>query len=452
MSEKEKNWKEKNKKSNAKKNLADRKGIDGTEPKQTFLQWLYKLSIEYFVNWKSHLKEYLIVIAIMLVFRSLVGVVYRIPTVSMVPTFKVGDTLVANRFFYGLKLPFTDELEGFRLPAIKEVQKGDLIIFRAPEERLHYSGKLDFNLDDTRQLDELIIFLKKLNEDSSKYRSLGPIEKDHFFYQSLGAVNYIFAYYDSAGGMLRLNEEVYQKHKSELERRGFQLENTSYGLMTYANSEYDGLFFSMLKTPMAGVSIIVQAVVDTPYFLASKIMIRGFAGDMENGIIGEDLRFKVYPNVFLDRTKEFVKRVVATSGDKVEINNKRLYVNDVFQEWTGDVLTDSEDDSFVFLEEQIGNGAEGTVFTHPLRVSRTSLKPIFDFDSNLWPYEPDSVMAINFRDNFGPIYVKENHFFALGDNRDESQDSRYFGEVPAWAIKGTPMAIFFPFDRAGKVR
>jgi signal peptidase I len=50
------------------------------------------------------------------------------------------------------------------------------------------------------------------------------------------------------------------------------------------------------------------------------------------------------------------------------------------------------------------------------------------------------------RDNWGPIAVPEDHFFMLGDNRDDSQDSRFWGFVGREAIKGRPLFIYYSFD------
>ncbi|HEX7050287.1 MAG TPA: signal peptidase I [Longimicrobiales bacterium] len=50
------------------------------------------------------------------------------------------------------------------------------------------------------------------------------------------------------------------------------------------------------------------------------------------------------------------------------------------------------------------------------------------------------------RDNWGPIVVPEGKYFMLGDNRDDSEDSRYWGFVDGSAIKGQPLFIYYSFD------
>jgi signal peptidase I len=52
------------------------------------------------------------------------------------------------------------------------------------------------------------------------------------------------------------------------------------------------------------------------------------------------------------------------------------------------------------------------------------------------------------RDNWGPIIVPAESYFMLGDNRDDSEDSRYWGFVPRSALKGRPLLIYYSFDPA----
>ena len=50
------------------------------------------------------------------------------------------------------------------------------------------------------------------------------------------------------------------------------------------------------------------------------------------------------------------------------------------------------------------------------------------------------------RDNFGPITVPPGQYFAMGDNRDDSSDSRYWGTVPRGHIKGRAFMVYWSFD------
>ncbi|MEA2239484.1 MAG: signal peptidase [Thermoanaerobaculia bacterium] len=107
----------------------------------------------------------------------------------------------------------------------------------------------------------------------------------------------------------------------------------------------------------------------------------------------------VYP---LDPQVLFDKRVVAVGGDVVEIRDKRLFVN-------GNELN-----------ERYAVHADTTVYPN------NKLLPE--------PYRS--------RDHFGPFRVPAGTYFVLGDNRDESSDSRYWGTVPRENIRGRVVLAF----------
>ena len=56
-------------------------------------------------------------------------------------------------------------------------------------------------------------------------------------------------------------------------------------------------------------------------------------------------------------------------------------------------------------------------------------------------------LGLTLRDNFGPVVVPEGSYFAMGDNRDNSCDSRFWGPVPRENIKGTAWFIHWPLNR-----
>ncbi len=113
-------------------------------------------------------------------------------------------------------------------------------------------------------------------------------------------------------------------------------------------------------------------------------------GDPERG----DVIVFEYPE---DPSKDFIKRVVGLPGETVEIRNKQVFVN-------GEPL----DESYVQY-----------------------------LDPNL-VYGP--------RDNWGPKQIPEGEFFVMGDNRDHSRDSRFWGYVPRAAIVGKAMFLYWSWD------
>ncbi len=109
---------------------------------------------------------------------------------------------------------------------------------------------------------------------------------------------------------------------------------------------------------------------------------------------GELVVFK-YP---LNPEKAFIKRCVAVAGDTVVIRDKVLYVN-------------------------------GVPFPDPPGTKYT---------------DPRVLSAIySTRDNFGPVVVPPGHIFVIGDNRDNSNDSRFWGALPLEDVVARPLFIYF---------
>jgi signal peptidase I len=103
---------------------------------------------------------------------------------------------------------------------------------------------------------------------------------------------------------------------------------------------------------------------------------------------------------------DFVKRVIGVPGDTVLIRNKKVYIN-------GRPL----DEPYV----------------------------VFD-DPQVYPDKPELPEPYRSRDHFGPFTVGLNQYFAMGDNRDHSHDSRFWGPVPRGMIKGRAFMVYWSFD------
>ena len=122
--------------------------------------------------------------------------------------------------------------------------------------------------------------------------------------------------------------------------------------------------------------------------------------------------------------RDFVKRVIAVGGDKVQVINGRPWVND---------------------EEVPLQGYE--VYEH---IKRFAYEEPLDKDlyQSLWQeHKLDHYAGGVLRDTFGPVIVPENTYFAMGDNRDNSCDSRFWGPVPRENIKGTAWFIYWPLNK-----
>ena len=114
---------------------------------------------------------------------------------------------------------------------------------------------------------------------------------------------------------------------------------------------------------------------------------------------GDTVVFK-YPE---EPERDFIKRVIGLPGDRLELRSKVLYINDQpLQESYAHYAMPAAADDF---------GASGDL-----------------------------------RESYGPVTVPQGQYFMMGDNRDNSEDSRYWGFLPASYVKGNALFIYFSFD------
>ena len=70
---------------------------------------------------------------------------------------------------------------------------------------------------------------------------------------------------------------------------------------------------------------------------------------------------------------------------------------------------------------------------------------VLHVDSTVYPRQPALPEPYRSRDQFGPYSVPDGQYFAMGDNRDRSSDSRYWGTVPRSLIKGRAFMVYWSF-------
>ncbi len=149
---------------------------------------------------------------------------------------------------------------------------------------------------------------------------------------------------------------------------------------------------SMVPKLVVGDHLLVNKFiygVKIPYFRNTLIPVT----DPQRG----DIVVFIYPN---DRSKDFIKRVIGVAGDTIQIKNKKIFLNG--KEYT---------DSYGIYSDSV---------TYP-----GTMQP---------------------RDNFGPVTVPAASLFVMGDNRDESADSRFWGFVDLKDVEGKAFVIYWSWN------
>jgi signal peptidase I len=120
-----------------------------------------------------------------------------------------------------------------------------------------------------------------------------------------------------------------------------------------------------------------------------------------------------------DRSKNFVKRLVGVPGDTLSMRDGVLFVNGAQQRENYVTHTEPDIDpsgeDFRWQRKYLVATAEAATAVHPSR------------------------------NNWGPLVVPPENYFALGDNRDNSLDSRYWGFVPDSLLRGRPLFVYYSY-------
>jgi signal peptidase I len=150
---------------------------------------------------------------------------------------------------------------------------------------------------------------------------------------------------------------------------------------------------------------------------------------------GDIIVFK-YP---VDTEKSYVKRVIGLPGETVELRGNRVFINGQELPETRTLIESPLDDA----DPLVPKATPATLI--PPRETTPTPYTTYYFFSEL-PEEDSKLERSLMGQKFGlqqPFLVPPNHYFVLGDNRDNSQDSRYWGSVPREHIIGSATLVFW---------
>jgi len=150
------------------------------------------------------------------------------------------------------------------------------------------------------------------------------------------------------------------------------------------------------------------------HLIVNKMMFAPTVTGVEHAVLpGRDIRrgdvvvFK-FPK---EPERDFIKRVIGLPGDRLELRRKQIYIN--------------------------GSPLDEKVYAHYKR-----------------PLTPEGTAPpMEQLENYGPVVVPTGQYFMMGDNRDDSEDSRFWGFLPKSYVKGKALFIYFSAgDSFGDVR
>ena len=186
---------------------------------------------------------------------------------------------------------------------------------------------------------------------------------------------------------------------------------------------------SMLNTILVGDHLLVNRFVyGTPAWLAPPLPYRPIRR-------GDVIVFR-HPT---DPQDLYVKRVVGLPGETVEVYGTRVYLNGKELPETKALVKDTSVETPMEIVGDV-QPAEGATYT----VYYSQLRDLGDADDT----ELASLASVD-RGTFGvgrPFTIPEGQYFCLGDNRDNSEDSRFWGPVPRENVVGRAMFVYWSFD------
>ncbi len=182
---------------------------------------------------------------------------------------------------------------------------------------------------------------------------------------------------------------------------------------------------SMEPTLLVGDWLFVNKLRFGPHVPFTSLRLPGYAEPARGDVVvfvspPQDPTIRIAPD---EITPTLVKRIAGSAGDTLLMRDGRLAVNGLAQ------------------------GSRDTANATRFSLHDETL-PLFEWQHRIEAHhtrfgEPPAHPTLH---NWGPLVVPAGHFLMLGDNRDDSVDSRYYGPVPRANVRGSPMFVYYSYD------
>lgn len=187
------------------------------------------------------------------------------------------------------------------------------------------------------------------------------------------------------------------------------------------------VLFLVLRTFLVQTFVITSGSMEGTLLVGDMLVVNRAA--IGSKIPGTDVRIPGYSTprrgdvlVFdppHEETLKLIKRLIGMPGDTLEMRDRILYRNGVTVDEPYVVHTDASDEMHPWMEWQ-----------------RDFVAPGVDVRA----YAPT-------RDNWGPLVMPEDRYFMLGDNRERSLDSRYWGLLEGWRLEGRALFTYYSYNK-----